>query len=61
MSKWLLFVDGSKITEDRGLNLVAGTNVTLTPADTQAGLPSVEIAASGGGTSVSYTFGGNVA
>lgn len=47
MSKYLLFVDGDKVSEDRGIELVAGTNVTLTVTETDTGLPQVEI----GGTS----------
>ena len=59
MSKYLLFVDDIKVTEDRGINLVAGTNVTLTPTETITGLPQVEVSASGGGDGLSLTFSGN--
>ena len=49
MGKYLLFVDGSKVSEDRGIELVAGTNVTLTVTETNTGLPAVEITAASGG------------
>lgn len=60
MSKYLLFVDDVKVTEDRGINLVAGDNITLTPTETITGLPQVEITGSAGGADIDFTFGGNV-
>src|SRR3990167_8142828 len=47
--KFILKVDGTKVSEERGIDLVAGTNVTLTTTYTEAGheAASVEIAASG--------------
>ena len=49
--KFILKVDGTKVSEERGIDLVAGTNVTLTTAYTEAGHDAAEvtIAASGGG------------
>jgi hypothetical protein len=47
--KFVLFVDGVKVSEDRSIDLRAGTNVTLTASDTQTSAPQVTIAASGGG------------
>lgn len=59
--KFLLFVDGSKVSEDRGISLVAGDNITLAVVETQTGLPEVEItgAAGGAGDTLTLTFSGN--
>lgn len=51
MGKFRLFVDGVFVAEDRSIDLVAGSNVTLTVTDTEGDhtQPVVEIAAAGGG------------
>ena len=60
--KFILKVDGTKVSEERGIDLVAGTNVTLTTTYTEAGheAASVEIAAtgaSGAPSTVDYLVG----
>src|SRR3972149_1086895 len=60
--KFTLKVDGTKVSEERGIDLVAGTNVTLTTTYTEAGheAASVEIAAtgaSGAPSTVDYLVG----
>jgi hypothetical protein len=45
MGKHVLIVDGAKVAEDRGIQLVSGTNITLTSTETEGDhvVPQVEI------------------
>jgi len=57
MGKHILLVGGTKVSEDQGVDIRAGSGISLSSSDTATGVPQVTVTATGGLAGSAFSVG----